>query len=133
MAHLYAAKYKIPLKELKEAMARVSFKAHKWGCINPKAQFYAKKVTMEEIYESRMVASPLQVYDCCPISDGAAAIVVTSMDIAKKLTCADNRYRPGVIRFGMQPERHYTRRRPRDVGPARLQDGRAAAVRYRYL
>jgi acetyl-CoA C-acetyltransferase len=86
MAHLYATKYNIPLSELKEAMARVSFKAHKWGCINPKAQFFGKEVTMEKIYESAMVASPLQVYDCCPISDGAAACVVTSMDIAKKLT-----------------------------------------------
>ncbi len=86
MAHLYANRYNIPLPELKEAMARVSFKAHKWGSINPKAQFYGKEVTMEKIYESAMVASPLQVYDCCPISDGAAAVVVTSMDIAKKLT-----------------------------------------------
>jgi acetyl-CoA C-acetyltransferase len=86
MAHLYAKKYNLPLAELKEAMARVSFKAHKWGCINPKAQFFGKQVTMEKIYASDMVASPLQVYDCCPISDGAAAVVVASMDIAKKLT-----------------------------------------------
>jgi acetyl-CoA C-acetyltransferase len=86
MAHLYASKYGIPLPELKEAMARVSFKAHKHGCINPKAQFYGKKVTMEMIYDSAMVASPIQIYDCCPISDGAAAVVVTSADIARKLT-----------------------------------------------
>jgi len=86
MAHLYANKYNIPLPELKEAMARVSFKAHKWGCINPKAQFFGKEVTMEKIYESVMVASPLQIYDCCPISDGAAACIVASMDVARKLT-----------------------------------------------
>ena len=86
MAHLYSKKYNIPLPELKEAMARVSFKAHKWGCLNPKAQFYGKEVTMQKIYESAVVASPLQVYDCCPISDGAAAAVITTMDIARKLT-----------------------------------------------
>ncbi|HEY78819.1 MAG TPA: propanoyl-CoA acyltransferase [Dehalococcoidia bacterium] len=86
MAHLYASKYGIPLPELKEAMARVSFKAHKHGCINPKAQFYGKEVTMQMIYDSAMVASPIQVFDCCPISDGAAAVVVTSADIAKRLT-----------------------------------------------
>ena len=86
MAHLYAKKYEIHLSELKEAMARVSFKAHQYGCINPKAQFFGKEVTMQMIYDSPMVASPLQVYDCCPISDGAAAIVVTSADIARKLT-----------------------------------------------
>jgi acetyl-CoA C-acetyltransferase len=86
MAHLYAKKYGIPLPELKEAMARVSFKAHKHGCINPKAQFYAKEVTMDMIYESMMVASPLQLYDCCPITDGAAAVIVTTLEKAKKLT-----------------------------------------------
>ncbi len=86
MAHLYAHKYEIPLPELKEAMARVSFKAHKWGKINPKAQFFGKEVSMQKIRDSEMVASPLQVYDCCPISDGAAAVVVTTMDIARKLT-----------------------------------------------
>jgi acetyl-CoA C-acetyltransferase len=86
MAHLYASKYGIPLPELKEAMARISFKAHKHGCINPKAQFYGKEVTMQMIYDSAMVASPIQVFDCCPISDGAAAVVVTSADIAKRLT-----------------------------------------------
>ncbi|MDH5695608.1 MAG: propanoyl-CoA acyltransferase [Dehalococcoidia bacterium] len=86
MAHLYAKKYEIPLPQLKETMARVSFKAHKHGCINPKAQFFGKEVTMQMIYDSPMIASPLQVYDCCPISDGAAAVVVASADIAKKLT-----------------------------------------------
>ena len=85
MAHLYAKKYGVPLPELKEAMAKVSFKAHKYGCINEKAQFFGKVVTMEDIHQSPMVASPLQVFDCCPISDGAAAVVVISADIAKKI------------------------------------------------
>ena len=85
MAHLYAKKYGVPLPELKEAMAKVSFKAHKYGCINEKAQFFGKVVTMGDINQSPMVASPLQVFDCCPISDGAAAVVVTSADIAKKI------------------------------------------------
>jgi acetyl-CoA C-acetyltransferase len=85
MAHLYSKKYDVPLPELKEAMAKVSFKAHKNGFTNEKAQFFNKKVTMEEIRESPMVASPLQVFDCCPISDGAAAVVLTSADMAKKL------------------------------------------------
>jgi acetyl-CoA C-acetyltransferase len=85
MAHLYAKKYEVPLPELKEAMAKVSFKAHKNGFTNEKAQFFGKKVTMEDIRESPMVASPLQVFDCCPISDGAAAVVLTSADMAKKV------------------------------------------------
>ncbi|MBA7591323.1 hypothetical protein ES708_33476 [subsurface metagenome] len=73
MAHLYAKRYNIPLPALKEAMSMVSFKAHKHGCINPKAQFFGKQVTMQTIYDSAMVASPLQVYDCCPISDGPSS------------------------------------------------------------
>jgi acetyl-CoA C-acetyltransferase len=85
MAHLYAKKYGVPLPELKDAMAKVSFKAHKYGCMNEKAQFFGKVVTMEDIRQSPMVASPLQVFDCCPISDGAAAVVVTSADVAKKV------------------------------------------------
>ncbi len=67
-------------------MAKVSFKAHKHGCINPKAQFFGKQVTMQQIHDSVMVASPLQVFDCCPISDGAAAVVITTLEKAKKMT-----------------------------------------------
>jgi len=85
LAHLYAHKHNIPLPKLKESMAQVAIKNHKNGAKNPKAQFQ-KEITMEDVFNSMMVATPLQLYDCCPISDGAAAIVITSADVARKLT-----------------------------------------------
>lgn len=85
MAHLYAKKYGIPLQKLKEAMAKVAVKNHKNATKNPKAQFQ-KEITMEDVFSSIMVASPLQLYDCCPFSDGAAALVITSANVAKRLT-----------------------------------------------
>ncbi len=84
MAHMYAKKYGIPLEKLKEAMATVAIKNHKHGAKNLTAHFQ-KLIGYEDVYNSIMVATPLQLYDCCPISDGAAAIIVASADAAKKL------------------------------------------------
>jgi acetyl-CoA C-acetyltransferase/acetyl-CoA acyltransferase len=83
-AHLYAHKYSIPLQRFKDCLARVAMKNHKNGTKNPKAQFQ-KEITLEDYYNSMPVASPLQLYDCCPISDGGAAAIITTADIAKKL------------------------------------------------
>ena len=85
IAHLYARKYEIPLEKLKEQMALVAIKNHHNGVLNPKAQFH-KEITVEDVFRSLMIAQPLQLYDCCPFSDGAAAIVIASDDKAKKLT-----------------------------------------------
>jgi len=85
MAHMYAHKYNIPLPQLKEYMCMVSMKNHKNGAKNPKAQFQ-KEITREQYMSSAMIATPLQMFDCCPISDGAAAMVLTTTEIAKKLT-----------------------------------------------
>ncbi len=84
MAHMYAQKYGIPLDKLKEQMALVAVKNHHNGQFNPKAHF-RKEITTETVYNSIMVADPLQLFDCCPFSDGAAAVVLTSADKAKKL------------------------------------------------
>jgi len=85
MCHMYSQKYNIPLPQLKEYMAMVAIKNHKNGAKNPKAQFQ-KEITREQVFNSAMIASPLQVYDCCPISDGAAAMVLASKEIARTLT-----------------------------------------------
>lgn len=84
-AHLYAAKYNIPLKKLKEQMAQVSVQSHEYGVKNPHAQF-KKEISKEKVLNGPMVTSPLQLLDCCPFTDGAAAIVLASEEIAKKLT-----------------------------------------------
>ena len=85
MCHMYSHKYNIPLPQLKEYMCMVAMKAHKNGAKNPKAQFQ-KEITREQYVNSAMIASPLQMFDCCPISDGASAMVVCSKEVAKKLT-----------------------------------------------
>lgn len=83
-AHMYAAKYKIPLAELKRHMAEVSVKNHRHGALNPKAHFQ-KQIDVETVLNSMMVADPLQLYDCCPFSDGAAAVVLGPASKAKEL------------------------------------------------
>jgi acetyl-CoA C-acetyltransferase/acetyl-CoA acyltransferase len=85
MAHMYAHKYNVPMAKLREWMSMVAIKNHKNGFNNPKAQFQ-KIIGFDDVNKSIMVATPLQLYDCCPISDGGAAVVLTSMDLAKKLT-----------------------------------------------
>jgi acetyl-CoA C-acetyltransferase len=85
LTHLYAKKYGIPLPRLKEQMAMTSVKAHKFGMLNPKAHMH-RELTVEKVLKSNVVCQPLQVYDCCPFSDGAAAIVLAPEEIARKLT-----------------------------------------------
>ena len=88
LAHLYADTYGIPLEKLREQMARVSIQSYRHGSINPKGQFYGKNsdMTVDKVLGSFMVSSPLTLHDCCPFSDGAAAVVLASEDVAKKLT-----------------------------------------------
>jgi acetyl-CoA C-acetyltransferase len=68
----------------REQMAMVSVTNHKNGLKNKFAQFQLA-ITMEDALNSTMIADPLRLYDCSPITDGAAAIVVASEDFAKKL------------------------------------------------
>lgn len=85
LAHLYSAKYGIPLARLKEQMATVSVQSYRYGMFNPKAHL-RKEVDVEAVLNSFMVSTPLQLHDCCPFSDGAAAVILTSEEIAQKLT-----------------------------------------------
>ncbi len=85
LCHLYAKKHGIPLEKLKQQMAQVSINAHYYGARNPKAQFQ-KELTLDVALSSIMVCQPLQLYDCCPFSDGGSAVVIASEDKAKKLT-----------------------------------------------
>jgi acetyl-CoA C-acetyltransferase/acetyl-CoA acyltransferase len=85
LAHLYSRKYDIPLAKLKEQMAKTSIQSHHYGLLNPKAQFH-KELTMEMALSSFMVCQPLQLYDCCPFTDGAAAVVLVSEERARELT-----------------------------------------------
>src|SRR5204862_2549036 len=58
-------------------MSQVAVKNHANGARNPYAHFQ-EPVTLDEVNASRMVADPLRLLHCCPISDGAAAVVLTA-------------------------------------------------------
>jgi acetyl-CoA C-acetyltransferase len=70
-----------------EQFALVSVKNHKYGAKNPYAMFQ-KELTLEEILKSRVVASPLKLYDCCANADGAACIILAGGERARKITDA---------------------------------------------
>jgi acetyl-CoA C-acetyltransferase len=67
-----------------EQMAAVAVKNHANGLLNPHAQYHLK-VTIESVLESTMVADPLHLFDCSPVTDGAAALVLTTVERAKEL------------------------------------------------
>jgi benzoylsuccinyl-CoA thiolase BbsB subunit len=69
----------------REDFARVAVKSHKHACLNPYSQFQ-KEMTIEEVMSSKMISDPITLYECCPISDGAAAVILCSMDVARKYT-----------------------------------------------
>ena len=77
-AHMY--KYGTTRKQL----AMVSVKNHHNGAFNPNAQFPGE-VTVEQVINATMVADPLTVLDSSPVSDGAACVILASMDAASKL------------------------------------------------
>ncbi len=67
----------------KEQLALVSVKNHRNGSLNPYAH-YQESLNLEAVLNSRMIAEPLTLLQCCPVTDGAAAAVLCSKDIAKK-------------------------------------------------
>ncbi len=68
-----------------EQMAAVAVKNHRNAAKNEYAQFQ-KEIKIEDVLNSKVVADPLKVFDCSPITDGAAAVVLANMEIAKKYT-----------------------------------------------
>lgn len=84
LATAYAAKYNIPMDELKRAMAHISAKSHANGALNPKAHL-RRKITIEQALNAPIVAYPLGLFDCCGVSDGAACAVVATPDVARGL------------------------------------------------
>jgi len=69
----------------REQMCLVSVKNHRNAIYNPYAHM-PMKLTIEEVLNSKPIAYPLTLYECCPMSDGAAAIVLASGDVAKKIS-----------------------------------------------
>jgi acetyl-CoA C-acetyltransferase len=74
VAQQYMAKYDCNTDDL----ALVAFKNHENAFLNPKARFYNKKITMDMIKKSPIVASPLRLFDCSLPSNGAAALILST-------------------------------------------------------
>ena len=67
-----------------EMLASVAVKNHENGLLNPLAQ-YQTRISIEAVLQSTMIADPLHVLDCSPVSDGAAAVILAPVELAKKL------------------------------------------------
>lgn len=68
-----------------EDMAYPSEKNHRNGCLNPYAM-YKKELTVEEIVNSKIISDPITLLECCPTTDGAAAVIYCSEEFARKYT-----------------------------------------------
>jgi acetyl-CoA C-acetyltransferase len=79
MARAYLATH----KATEEDLARIAVKNHENGFFNPKAHI-KKKITIDDVLNSPVVASPLKLLDCCPFSDGASAVILCDEAFAKK-------------------------------------------------
>ena len=82
LAVRYFNRYGIDPDEGKRLLAKIIVKNHHNGSLNPKAH-YQREVTEEEVTSSPIVAYPLGILDCCGVSDGAAAAILTRADMAK--------------------------------------------------
>ncbi|MCF8039237.1 MAG: thiolase family protein [Desulfohalobiaceae bacterium] len=69
----------------REQMAAVSVANYKYGINNPKGHFQ-KDLLLEDVLEATEVASPLGLFDCCPLSEGAAAVIVASEERAREMS-----------------------------------------------
>jgi len=68
-----------------EQLARIAVKAHKIGRHNERARF-RQEFTLEDVLNSALVSYPLRLYEICPVSDGAAAVVLCSADVTRAHT-----------------------------------------------
>jgi acetyl-CoA C-acetyltransferase len=84
LASAYRTKHGIEADLLKRAISHVSIKSHANGSKNPKAHLQ-KPITEEQCLKAPTIAAPLGLFDCCGVSDGAAAVIVTTPDIARGL------------------------------------------------
>jgi acetyl-CoA C-acetyltransferase len=83
-----------------EQLAEIAVTMRRHASLNPEAK-YREPITVEDVLASRMISSPLHLLDCCMISDGAGALVLTSLERARDL-----RRPPVVILGGAEALRH---------------------------
>ena len=82
VANAYFAKYGLSREEGKRVLARISLKSHQNGAMNPRAHL-RRVPSLDAIMNAPIIADPLGLFDCCGVSDGAAAAIVVRADMAK--------------------------------------------------
>ena len=97
---LAAARHMHRYGTTKEQLGEVAIAARRWAQLNPEA-FVREPLTMDDYLKARMVADPFNVRDCCLVTDGAAAVVMTRADRARDL-CR----RPAYLLGGAQNTTH---------------------------
>jgi acetyl-CoA C-acetyltransferase len=88
LATAYAARHRVAPADLKRAMAQISVKSHDNALENPRAHL-RRKIDIDAVLRAPIVAEPLGLYDCCGVSDGAAAAIVTTPELARSLGKTD--------------------------------------------
>lgn len=76
-------------------LGAIAVAARQWANRNPAAQFHAAPMTLDDYHRSRWVVEPFHLFDCCLVSNGGLAVIVTSADRARDLA------RPPVYLWGM--------------------------------
>ncbi|PWR70169.1 thiolase domain-containing protein [Methanospirillum lacunae] len=69
----------------REQLAQVAVKNHENGALNPNAQFQ-KPITLDTVLKSTLVADPLRLFDCSPVTDGASAVILAPLEKARQFT-----------------------------------------------
>ncbi len=80
----------------REQVAAVVVKNRRFGANNPLAQFQ-QPISLEEVIASPLVADPIRRFDCCPATDGAAAVVLTSEALARRFVSPSVRVAASVL------------------------------------
>ncbi len=81
---LYANAYMAKFGATEEDMASVAVKNHKYAAMNPIAHLQ-NRITVNDVLSSMVIASPLKLFDCCPMTDGASSIILASEKKVKAL------------------------------------------------
>ncbi|MEE2031482.1 lipid-transfer protein [Rhodococcus chondri] len=94
---MFARRYMHQYGATSEDFGRVAVVARKHAANNPAAWFYGKPITLEDHQNSRWIAEPLHLLDCCQETDGGQALVIVSAERAKDL-----RNKPAIIKGAAQ-------------------------------
>lgn len=81
---LAASRHMAQFGTTSEQLATIAVKTREWAALNPRARYH-DPLTVDDVLDSGMIASPLHKLDCCLVTDGAGAFIVTTAERARDL------------------------------------------------